>query len=829
MNRQQNTTLLIILAVLTVLVAGTLIYLYARPGQGGSGSQQTGDDSWQRVRQSGKIVVGTSLDYPPFDFKNAQFQPDGFDIALMRAVAGKLGVSVEFRDMAFDGLAGALQIKQVDAAIAALSVTPERAAVVDFSNIYYVSEDGVLARLDSSITSVLTPANFAGQRVGVQRGSLYATWLQRNVVDTGLTPASNIFLYAQASDAVRDLREQRLDLVMMDRPAAQSFVQQGGVRLVGRGLSLQRLAIGLPKGAIALQTQINNALTQLQNEGVIARLIQQYLGVSEGDIIPPPAPTATPLVQPTAAPPVPPGPCVDGLRFVSDLNFDDVNMTQPPSVSPGQPFRKGWRVMNSGTCTWNLGYRLTYVTGNSPQSQMGGQPVGVQMTVAPGQQYDVYVDLIAPLAAGTYQGIWQMTNDRGAPFGDRIWVGIKVPVPPTATPQPTQTPSPFISFTAYPTTISQGQCTTLNWSAQNVVSTYLYAQGESWQNNWVSPQGNRTVCPGSTMTYYLRAVRPNNSVEERNVTVFVQPSINAPLITQFVASPPQITLGQCVSVQWAVSGNTSRVTILANGAALWDAAPTSGNIQNCPSRSGTVEYSIQASGPGGSSQAREYVNVVTSATATPAPTAAPFAPRIDAFAVDPTSVVLNQCVLISWSTSGGTSAVQLKRNGSVVLDNAPLGGSAQDCLPVTGAVVYRLEARNSAGQLDIREQIVTVTSQPQPTTPPNPLAGQTLYAIAINGVSTQAGTTITATFGGDGMVNGRSGCNTYGANYTAAGNGTMSVYNIERSTMDCQPSTIMEQEQAYITALRSATRFEQSGTMTVMRNAAGSEVLRFVR
>ena len=68
-----------------------------------------------------------------------------------------------------------------------------------------------------------------------------------------------------------------------------------------------------------------------------------------------------------------------------------------------------------------------------------------------------------------------------------------------------------------------------------------------------------------------------------------------------------------------------------------------------------------------------------------------------------------------------------------------------------------------------------------------------------------------------------------GDRYTAGSNGTFSATNLQNSTRECQPSSIMEQEQAYWNALRSATSFEQSGSTTIFRNSVGSEVLRFVR
>ncbi|MEZ4515608.1 MAG: ABC transporter substrate-binding protein [Chloroflexota bacterium] len=304
-KKRQLDVLFYALLVGAALVLLAIIYLLLQQFTGGGTSPippVSGDGSWEAVQERGVLIVGTSLDYPPFGYRNEQFQPDGFDIALIREVANRLGIAVEINDMAFDGLGGALSIHQIDAAIAAISVTPERELSVDFTNIYYVGEDGILAQDQSSLTSIQTVQQMAGQRIGVQRGSVYEAWIQENLIDTGLMPSTNLFLYETADAAVRDLREQRLDLVVLDLLPAQTAVSEGGVRLVGQGLNQQRLAIAVPNGADSLRIELNAALTQLQNEGRIAQLAQLYLGVPPESIIPPPTPTATPVVPPTATP-----------------------------------------------------------------------------------------------------------------------------------------------------------------------------------------------------------------------------------------------------------------------------------------------------------------------------------------------------------------------------------------------------------------------------------------------------------------------------------------------------------------------------------------------
>ena len=121
--------------------------------------------------------------------------------------AGRLGVGTDIRDIAFDSLFTALDQQQIDVAIAAISVTPEREQLANFSTVYYVGEEGILAQANSAITTITTLSDLAGRRIGVQRGSVYETWLQRDLVDTGLTQASNIFVYETVDAAVRDLRE----------------------------------------------------------------------------------------------------------------------------------------------------------------------------------------------------------------------------------------------------------------------------------------------------------------------------------------------------------------------------------------------------------------------------------------------------------------------------------------------------------------------------------------------------------------------------------------------------------------------------------------------
>ncbi len=832
-GRSNLNWLLLLLIAAAAVITGLLLYFFLFRGDGGGSiigptpTPESTDTSWTRVRTAGRMIVGTSLDYPPFSFRNDQFQPDGFDIAVIRGVADRLGVGTEIKDMAFDSLIDALNAGQIDVAIAAITVTTERETLVDFSNIYWIGEEGILARNESAITAIRTLSEMAGHRIGVQRGSVYETWLQRDLIDAGITQPGNLFVYETSDAAVRDLREQRLDLVIVDRQVAEASVAQGGVRLVGGGINPQRYAIAVRSGADALRGEINAALTQLQNEGRIAQLAQQHLNVNAGSIITPPAPTATSAVAATPVPPPTSAACVNGMRFVADLNLQDNNMQSPPPISPGQAFSKGWRIQNSGTCAWTTAYRLVFVSGNVPGASMGGQPTAIQGFVPAGGQHDIFVNLVAPLAPGIYQGIWQMVDDQNRPFGDRIWVGITVPAPPTATPAPTQTPSPSIQFSVNRNDILQGECVTFAWNVQNATAVYFYAQGEAWQNNQVQPVGNRVACPATTTTYFLRVLNPNGTVEERQSVINVRPNVNAPNISQFSASPTQVTVGQCVQLQWDVQGSVNRVIISNQFRVIWENAPSRGNTQDCTGgQPTTIEYKLQATGPGGTSQALKHVSVVSPATATPVPTAPPTLPIINTFSVSPSQIQTGQCVQINWSTSGATWLVRLLRNNVLVLDNAAAVGSAQDCLSYPGSYTYQLVASTAAGQSVSRDQSVLVTEAP----PTNPLAGKTFELLALNNEPILSGTNITITFNSDGTLNGFGGCNNYSGRYTA-NNGQITISEATKTNMFCpDPPGVVDQEGAYINALRAAVAFEfpDRTTRMILRNAAGQEILQYI-
>ncbi len=143
---------------------------------------------------------------------------------------------------------------------------------------------------------------------------------------------------------------------------------------------------------------------------------------------PPPATPAPPsAAPPTEAPPEPTtaAGCTLGARWVADVTVPDNT-----PFAPGTAFVKTWRIRNSGTCNWEPGTQLVFVSGNP----MGGPAAVSVPATAAGAQTDISVNLTAPAVPGTYRGNWQLQAPDGTRFGAVIWVQIVVPGPTTPAP-----------------------------------------------------------------------------------------------------------------------------------------------------------------------------------------------------------------------------------------------------------------------------------------------------------------------------------------------------------------------------------------------------------
>ena len=237
------------------------------------GEDANAADANSDVLADGVLNVGTNAEFPPFEFVGDDGEPDGFDMALVKAIAEKLGVEVQVENMEFDSLVASIGSK-IDIAIAGMTVTDERKAMVDFSDNYYEAVQYVIVPADSDIAQA---ADLEGKNIGVQLGTT-GDFIVEDIKDATASQ------YNKAVDAVNDLRNGRVDAVIIDKNPAQVFGEQfkDEVKLFDGespefGFEKEYYAIALPKGDEELAKSVNDALAELKEDGTFDELVSQYI------------------------------------------------------------------------------------------------------------------------------------------------------------------------------------------------------------------------------------------------------------------------------------------------------------------------------------------------------------------------------------------------------------------------------------------------------------------------------------------------------------------------------------------------------------------------
>ena len=386
------------------------------------------DEVWARINKNHKIIIGLSLDNPPFSDLGSFYKAEGLDVVLAQEIGKRLNLPVEIQNIAPQGLTGALQINQIDLALDGLPNTADPAGQLSFSQAYLADQTVLLARKLSTIKTITAFKQLAALRVGVEKGSVYEKLAQTYLVDAGVLNKRQVISYTYVDLAIRNLLANKVDVVMTGRSFAGYYsLTQPDLHVVGAGFAEQDLAVAMRANTPGLKAQVDRALGEMTSDGTLDGFIQQYIrgGSATADL-----PAAEPLSQIilTPSPTVTPASaaaCIDGLKFLLDETNGATEMGDPPKGKTGKIFTQTWKVQNTGTCTWTPQYHLVYAYGNVDAAQMGGVPVRIQANVKPGEVADLAVEMIVPSEAATYQSFWQLENDQGQTFGQTLWVGVK--------------------------------------------------------------------------------------------------------------------------------------------------------------------------------------------------------------------------------------------------------------------------------------------------------------------------------------------------------------------------------------------------------------------
>jgi polar amino acid transport system substrate-binding protein len=218
-----------------------------------------------------KVRVATDATFPPFEMVDEKTKElTGFDVELMKAVAAKSNIEIEFVNIGFDPMLAGLSQCQYDAAIAAITITDERKNQMGFSDPYLNA--GQIITVAKTNTTIKSKDDLVGKKVAAQLGTTGAIEAQK-IKDVQLKTYDSYDL------AFLDLQNGQIDAVIADYPTALGFVGKNSEKLMvtGQVFTDESYGIAVCKTKTDLLKQINAGLAAVKNDGTIKNLEQKWL------------------------------------------------------------------------------------------------------------------------------------------------------------------------------------------------------------------------------------------------------------------------------------------------------------------------------------------------------------------------------------------------------------------------------------------------------------------------------------------------------------------------------------------------------------------------
>lgn len=222
-----------------------------------------------------KVRVATDATWPPFEIVNESTkQIEGFDIDLMKAIAEKANLDVEFVNVAFDPLLAGIGTCQYDAAISSITITDERKKSMLFSDPYF--QAGQIVSVQAANSAVKSKDDLSGKKVGAQIGTTGA-------IEAAKINGAVVKTYDDVGLAFQDLINGQIDAVIADNPLALGYVGKNSdkIKTVGTVFTEEMYGIAICKDKADLQTKINQGLASVKSAGLIDQLTKKWITVGK--------------------------------------------------------------------------------------------------------------------------------------------------------------------------------------------------------------------------------------------------------------------------------------------------------------------------------------------------------------------------------------------------------------------------------------------------------------------------------------------------------------------------------------------------------------------
>lgn len=225
------------------------------------------------------LIVGTEPTFPPFDSTDDAGNIVGFDMDLIQAIGADQGFEVEFRNLEFGGLIGALQSGTIDIIAAGMDANEERSEKVDFSTPYYEASLVVAVAADNeAITGV--DSLTADMKVAAQFGTTGANLVESLKAEGKIGEA---VILNGLDTAMLQLINGDVQAVINDTPVTEAYInkQPDKIKIVGDKIDAEApYAFAVQKGNAELLEKINTGLANVQADGTYDALLEKWFAAA---------------------------------------------------------------------------------------------------------------------------------------------------------------------------------------------------------------------------------------------------------------------------------------------------------------------------------------------------------------------------------------------------------------------------------------------------------------------------------------------------------------------------------------------------------------------
>ena len=243
-----------------------------------------GSSALQEIKDSGKLVIGTCADYPPYEWhliKDGKDEIIGFDIDIAQAIADELGVELEIKDMDFDGLIPALSTGKIDMIIAGMNPTDERKQSVDFTDIYYTQKDALVIKSEDA-ENIQSENDLKKASLATQKATIQETYLLENFPDAEIQSVPKL------NTAILSLVTGKVDAVLMVETVAKQYVEQNeGLEIAGFDVAStpNESAIAVAKDNKDFLDAVNDILDEMKESGQIEELMRTNIEIMDENTV----------------------------------------------------------------------------------------------------------------------------------------------------------------------------------------------------------------------------------------------------------------------------------------------------------------------------------------------------------------------------------------------------------------------------------------------------------------------------------------------------------------------------------------------------------------